>query len=213
MKIIQSDTSVVQNILGSDIGHLFLKVSILLFLFSSCAPTEAVREKEPVEKEKEEYTEVYPEKEPEEKKKEENEALYKEDPALAELLDTYRSRFSDQWPMDDNKIPEPYVVKEKPGEKKENEVQSHRGFRIQILSTQDARFADEILEDFEDWIRSVSAPPWPQGYIRFQQPYYRVQVGDFADREKAMEFSEFLRLRYRDAWVIHSRIHPGRVIR
>lgn len=130
-------------------------------------------------------------------------------PDLGVPLGSLRSHLADQKRIAQNLTPEIYLqtVEERqrdPGD---------RGFRIQIISTRDARLADEVREDFEEWFRSVSAPPYPHTYMSFQPPFYRVQVGDFRSRDKAMEFTEFLRLRYPDAWVVHSQIQPARVMR
>lgn len=138
--------------------------------------------------------------------------LLKELPELAIPLETYRSRLSDQHSNIRNEIPERYLALEGSMNRKDQRDRN-RGFRIQIISTPDARFADEIQEDFEEWIRSVSSPPLPRTYMVFEQPYYRVRIGDFRDRQKALEFTDFVRLRYPEAWVVHSRIHPGRVER
>lgn len=135
--------------------------------------------------------------------------LLDELPELDIPIESYRSRFADQIALSYNEIPEIYLQVEE----EDRQRQSNRGYRIQIISTQDARLANEIQDDFEEWISDVTAPPHARTYMLFQQPYYRVQVGDFLDREKAMEFTEFVRLRYPDAWVIHSQIHPGRVER
>ncbi len=140
------------------------------------------------------------------------EELLKELPELAFSLEAYRSSLSDLRAGVRNEIPEHYHQQELPEESPDRRDQN-RGFRIQIISTQDARFADEIREGFEEWIISVSAPPHPRTYMIFQQPYYRVHVGDFLDRQRALEFTDFVRLRYPDAWVVHSQIHPGRVER
>ncbi|MGM0739338.1 MAG: SPOR domain-containing protein, partial [Bacteroidota bacterium] len=140
------------------------------------------------------------------------EELLRELPELAVNLEAYRSRLSDLQTGFRNEIPEIYLESEKPEDESEYRDRN-RGFRIQIISTRDARLAEEIQEDFEEWISSVSAPPQPRTYMVFQQPDYRVHVGDFLDRQRALEFADFIRLRYPDAWVVHSRIHPGRVER
>ncbi len=137
------------------------------------------------------------------------EELLEELPELAINLEAYRSRLTDLHQNIRNEIPAQFIREETPGGDRDQD----RGFRIQIISTQDSRLAEEIREDFEEWIKSVSAPPQPRTYIIFQQPYYRVHVGDFLNQQRALEFSDFVRLRYPEAWVIHSQIHPGRVER
>ncbi len=194
----------------------------MILLAASCAPTVELKDTEMeqlLDKAMEEYEEVTREleetavieEEPDEltiqSMEERAEKLFGELPELAINLEHYRSRLSDRQALAENKIPESYLQTEEHDRRESN----NRGFRIQIISTQDARLADDIQRDFEEWIRSVSAPPYAHTYMVFQAPYYRVHIGDFHKRENAMEFTEFIRLRYPDAWVVHSRIHPDRV--
>lgn len=137
------------------------------------------------------------------------EDYWSELPELDFNLQNYRSSLADQRSVSRNEIPEHYY----PIEREERQSVNNRGFRIQIISTQDARLAEDIREDYEEWINEVSTPPYPQAYMIFQQPYYRVQIGDFRDRNVAMEFTDFVRLRYPDAWVVHSQINPARAER
>ncbi len=215
--------------------NVFLMMPFRLFLLpllftavmlASCAPTDELRDEEMdqlLDKAFEDYADlaehmdelVIDEDSDEDmviRLEERAEALLEELPELAVDLQAYRSRLADLQTGVRNEIPVHYMQPEKPEETRDRADQNH-GFRIQIISTQDARLADEIREDFEEWISSVSAPPQPRTYMVFQQPYYRVQVGDFLDRRRANEFTDFVRLRYPDAWVIHSQIHPGRVER
>jgi len=195
-----------------------------VLLLASCAPTEELRDDEMdelLDMAYEEYAdlaelmeEIAEDSEIEEevilRLEERAEELLMELPELSVNLEAYRSRLSDLQNSVRNEIPPQYLEQEKPEETRDRQDRN-RGFRIQIISTQDARLADEIREDFEEWIRSVSAPPLPSTYIVFQQPFYRVHVGDFLDRQRALEFTDFVRLRYPEAWVVHSQIHPGRV--
>ncbi len=137
------------------------------------------------------------------------EELLSELPELSVNLERHRSRLSDHHAVLRNDIPEVYIEKQET----ERRAESNRGFRIQIISTQNSRLAEDIREDFEEWIQDISSPPYARTYMVFQQPYYRVRVGDYLDREKAMEFTELVRLRYPDSWVIHSQINVGRVER
>jgi len=201
----------------------FLMTALLL---ASCAPTEELRDDEMdelLDKAYDEYAdlaelmeEIAEDAEIEEeviiRLEERAEELLKELPELSVNLEAYRSRLSDLQNSVRNEIPPQFLEAEGPEDARERQDRN-RGFRIQIISTQDARLADEIREDFEEWIRSVSAPPQPSTYIVFQQPFYRVHVGDFRDRQRALDFTDFVRLRYPEAWVVHSQIHPGRVER
>ncbi len=205
---------------------LIYPLLVAALLLASCAQTEELREDEMdqlLDKAYEEYADlaelledIAEDEDIDEevflRLEERAEELLMELPELAINLEAYRSRLTDQHNSIRNEIPDHYLEPEKPEDRQERHDQN-RGFRIQIISTPDARLADEIREDFEEWIRSVSAPPLPQTYITFQQPYYRVQIGDFLNRQRALEFTDFVRLRYPEAWVVHSRIHPGRVER
>jgi len=205
---------------------LFMPFLMTVLLLASCAPTEELRDDEMdqlLDKAYEDYAdlaelmeEIAEDAEIEEdviiQLEERAEALLKELPELSVNLEAYRSRLSDLQNSVRNEIPPQYLEPESPEDVRDRQDRN-RGFRIQIISTQDARLADEIREDFEEWIRSVSAPPQPNTYIVFQQPFYRVHVGDFRDRQRALEFTDFVRLRYPEAWVVHSQIHPGRVER
>lgn len=206
---------------------LQLSLMLSVLLFSSCAPTEELKDDEMEQllaQAFEEYSDFTAQLEEidvdyEEldestimRLEERADMLLEELPALAVNLEMYRSRLADLKAGLHNEIPETYLDPEKPEEEEEQRFRD-RGFRIQIISTQDARFADEIREDFEEWIRSVSTPPLPRTYMVFQQPFYRVHIGDFLSRERAMEFTDFVRLRYPDAWVVHSQVIPSRVER
>ncbi len=209
-------------------SYRFLFVPFLLtaLILASCAPTDELRDDEMdqlLDKAFEDYAdlaehmdEMIIEEELDESTmiqlEERAEELLRELPELAFNLEAYRSTFADLHAGARNEIPVHYLQPEKQEDTRDRADQNH-GFRIQIISTQDAQLADEILEDFEEWISSVSEPPQPRTYMVFQQPYYRVHVGDFLDRQKALEFTDFVRLRYPEAWVIHSQIHPGRVQR
>ncbi|MEX2656545.1 MAG: SPOR domain-containing protein [Balneolales bacterium] len=137
------------------------------------------------------------------------ETLLAELPDLGIHLGNFRSRLSDQHAVTDNDIPAIY----RHTTEDERNRSDNRGFRIQLVSTQHSRYAEEVRDDFEEWIRNVTIPPYASTYMVFQQPYYRIQVGDFLDRDKAIEFTEFIRLRFPDAWVIHSTVNPARVSR
>ncbi|MFO8029539.1 MAG: SPOR domain-containing protein [Cyclonatronaceae bacterium] len=206
--------------------HIIVPLLFTVILLASCAPTDELRDDEMermLDEAIDEYAdlaeymdEMTVEEELDEQMMERLEGraeeLLRELPELAVNLEAYRSRLSDLQTGFRNEIPEIYLESEKPEDESEYRDRN-RGFRIQIISTRDARLAEEIQEDFEEWISSVSAPPQPRTYMVFQQPDYRVHVGDFLDRQRALEFADFIRLRYPDAWVVHSRIHPGRVER
>lgn len=82
------------------------------------------------------------------------------------------------------------------------------GFRIQILSTRDMAQADTVSRHFDTWMDTTAVNYKAQSYVIFKQPYYRVHVGDFNDRDKALEFSRIVKKQFPDAWIIYDRIKP-----
>jgi hypothetical protein len=117
-----------------------------------------------------------------------------------------RSRMSDAFSTQFHDMPDFYLQ-----EVEEQEVDIYQGYRIQILSTRDVEYADSTLAEFEKWADQTIADYSPRGYVHFRQPYYRVRIGDFQDRERAIEFSRLIKFKYPDAWIIHDRINPYRV--
>jgi hypothetical protein len=93
----------------------------------------------------------------------------------------------------------------------ERRIDPYAGFRVQLLSTRNVAEADSMRDYFVAWADSVIAGYEPDAYGVFRSPNYRVRVGDFQDRQKAIHFSGMLKSRYPDAWVIHERIEPSKV--
>ncbi|MGF1671847.1 MAG: SPOR domain-containing protein [Balneolaceae bacterium] len=124
------------------------------------------------------------------------------------LLESSRTQLSDQFTVNQHDIPEPFL-KERIIE--ERETDEYAGFRIQILSTRDVAYADSVRLNFGVWADSTFANYIPESYIFFRQPQYRVHVGDFRERDRAITFSRFLKSKYPDAWVVHDRINPEQV--
>jgi hypothetical protein len=116
-----------------------------------------------------------------------------------------RSHMSDLFASLDHDLPEFFLQ-----QVEEEEVDIYQGFRIQILSTRDVEMADSTLAEFEEWAQARISDYSPRGYIHYRQPYYRVRVGDFSDRDRAIELSRLIKFKYPDAWVIHDRINPYR---
>jgi len=77
------------------------------------------------------------------------------------------------------------------------------GYRIQIFkgsgnnSLENARlFVDEFSEKYQD----------TPAYLSFQEPYYRIRVGDFRTRLDAINFLTFIKDNYPSAFVIKDNI-------
>lgn len=94
---------------------------------------------------------------------------------------------------------------------RETQVDSTAGFRIQILSTRDIAVADSVASRFRVWADTALTGYQAETYQYFQQPFYKVHVGDFLDRRRAIEYSRLVQSRFPEAWVVHDRIEPGQV--
>ena len=73
------------------------------------------------------------------------------------------------------------------------------GFRIQLYkdSGNDALdAAHDIMDKFHEDFPDIPA------YLGFQEPYYRVRVGDFRTRLEALEQLEKIKRKFRNVWVI-----------
>lgn len=175
-----------------------LYLFLLLFIGISCGPSEAVIEEE------EEPRPLY---ETEEERAEEDLADAELD-EFEQLLFSKRSQLTDRFAVIELEIPEAYlaeIVTE------EQDSDPYAGFRVQLISTRNVAEADSIRDDFRAWASSRVVGYEPEAYVYFRQPTYRVRVGDFQDRNRAIEFSRIVRTRYSEAWVVHDRIEPDRV--
>lgn len=83
------------------------------------------------------------------------------------------------------------------------------GYRVQIISTRDVQLADSIASQFRSWADTTITGYEAQSYVSFRQPFYKVQIGDFQERDKANSFSKLIKFKYPDAWVVHDRIKPS----
>ncbi|MEX1062010.1 MAG: SPOR domain-containing protein [Balneolaceae bacterium] len=123
-----------------------------------------------------------------------------------QMLYYSRTSLKDIFDRETHDMPEFYLQ-----EVEEEEVDIYQGFRIQILSTRDVGLADSTMIEFESWADTTFADYSPRGYIHFRPPYYRVRIGDFHNRDRAIEFSRLLKSNYPDAWIIHDQVNPYRV--
>ena len=128
-------------------------------------------------------------------------SIYSEYPDFSALSDTYFNRR--------NTIPDVYSnIKE---EIKEEETDLFEGYRIQIFSGLDLALADTTAKRFRAWSASNINGYQAEAYTFFKAPYYRVHVGDFHNRLKAIQFSNLLKKRFRDSWVVYDRVNPYNV--
>ncbi|RME00906.1 MAG: SPOR domain-containing protein, partial [Calditrichaeota bacterium] len=75
------------------------------------------------------------------------------------------------------------------------------GYRVQILQTEDAEEARMVQKDA---ILALDADV----YLIYDNPYYKVRVGDFASRYEAETFLEkVVKKGYSSAWIVRTRIN------
>ena len=82
------------------------------------------------------------------------------------------------------------------------------GFRIQVFSARDQQAAQDFREQVRQWWEENrdQAPRTaltgdPPIIIKYSQPYYRVRIGAFADRDVAEEALEFVSQKYPKAFI------------
>lgn len=100
------------------------------------------------------------------------------------------------------------------GRADEGARQTLEGYRIQVFSADDQGAAQEFRERVRQWWQEVQ-PDAPAGLFRgeetpivieYSQPYYRVRLGAFADRDTAEKALDFIREKYDGAFVAQSTV-------
>ncbi|WP_164682693.1 SPOR domain-containing protein [Cyclonatronum proteinivorum] len=105
-------------------------------------------------------------------------------------------------------VPEAFQI----SEEELQQTQSNRGFRIQLLTTENVAYADSLMLEYYDWAAELDELPFdvmPEAYVTFRQPFYRVRVGDFRRRSDANLYLAILRTRFPGAWVVIDTIDPS----
>lgn len=125
------------------------------------------------------------------------------------LLSSNRSTLSDLHLTQQHDMPPAFLKKKTDNESINNNPED--GYRVQILSTTNIDLADSVAIAFRTWADSTIKGYTAESYTSFNQPYYRVHVGDFQDRSKANSFSKLVKNRFPDAWVVHDQIEPESV--
>ncbi|MDG5814481.1 SPOR domain-containing protein [Chitinispirillales bacterium ANBcel5] len=73
-------------------------------------------------------------------------------------------------------------------------------FRIQVVA---AKQLETVNEEKEKLVSGIALPV----YVSYEQPYYKLLVGDFKDREDAeSNLESVINLGYSDAWVVRTRV-------
>ncbi len=103
------------------------------------------------------------------------------------------------------------------GRADEGVQQTVEGYRIQVYSAQDQEASQEFREKVRQWWTKVQDEvptdlfqEEPPIVIEYSQPYYRVRIGAFADREEATEALKFVRERFSGAFVARSTVTVAR---
>lgn len=82
-----------------------------------------------------------------------------------------------------------------PVEKKSGKRVRVKGFRVQIFSGTSRSDAYAVQDKFQKSYRDVGS------YVSYDEPNYRVKVGDFRSRAEATGFMQELRAQYRNVFV------------
>lgn len=166
-------------------NHLFssFRVSILLLLigFAACSPTREITKID------DEIVSAEPE----------SETVFSVD------LSKYPISPEELLSSVENQIPEVFQVDLSQSANRN----PNAGFRVQIISTQDIELAENLRVEFMNWLDGQDLYT-AEAYIQFRQPFYRLHVGDFTNRADAIEFSNLLKRRFPDAWVVFDTIDP-----
>lgn len=123
-------------------------------------------------------------------------------------FENLRTQLSDAYAYRENEIPDAFN-QVRVEQKVEKNI--YQGYRIQIYSGQDVSEADTIAYHFKAWADTTISGYNPDTYVFFRTPYYRVHIGDFHERERAIRFSNLVKRQFRDAWVVYDRVNPAKV--
>ena len=80
------------------------------------------------------------------------------------------------------------------------------GFRIQLMATTDRRKVDQIMSAFSNRYAGVPVT-WSQA-----QPYYRVRVGAFINRDGASKYLQTIKRDYPDAYIVTDKVKTTEVM-
>ena len=85
-------------------------------------------------------------------------------------------------------------------------VQVIDGFRIQLMATTDRRKVDQLMAAFSARYTDVPVT-WSQA-----QPYYRVRVGAFINRDGAAKYLQNIKKDYPDAYIVTDKVKTTEVM-
>ena len=93
------------------------------------------------------------------------------------------------------------------GRADEGVQQTVEGFRVQVFSARDKQAAQDFREQVRQWWEETQdAAPEALGEdppitVQYSQPYYRVRLGAFAERDAAEDALEFMNGEYPNAFI------------
>lgn len=96
--------------------------------------------------------------------------------------------------------------------KKDTIPRGNQGFRIQLSATSDRALANSMQKSFMLYSDSTDLGQRMYAYVFFKSPNYRVHVGDFYQKDRALQVAERIRRYFPDAWVIYDTIRPRRTL-
>ena len=84
------------------------------------------------------------------------------------------------------------------------------GFRIQVFASRDKTEADAEVERAIAWWEAnrskFGGPKRPPVYIDYEQPWYKVRLGDYVERSEASDVADRLTERFKGAFVVPSEV-------
>lgn len=128
---------------------------------------------------------------------------------LQRMLKNNRSKLSDVYATQRQDMPKAFLKKSSTDEAINSDP--FDGYRIQIISTKNMQLADSVADQFRVWSDTTITGYSAKAYVFFKQPFYKVHVGDFHNREHAYDFTKLIKRKYPEAWVVHDRINPSDV--
>jgi len=128
---------------------------------------------------------------------------------LQTLLAENRSKLSDLYASQKHDMPKAFLKSDSSQGSLNDDP--FDGYRVQIVSTRNIQLADSMANQFRMWSDTTISGYSARAYVFFKQPFYKVHIGDFQQRQKANSFSRLIKRRYEDAWVVHDRINPENV--
>jgi len=128
---------------------------------------------------------------------------------LQKLLNENRNSLSDIYLSQNHDMPDAFLKTDTSSESLNQNP--YDGYRIQILSTRELAVADSVAASFRTWSDTTITGYNAKAYVSFRQPYFKVHIGDFQQRDQANSFTQLIKRKYPDAWVVHDRISPSNV--